>query len=560
MDKFETNYGLMSIRNRILFFAVLVTFMPSLGMGWLLNSMFYTTITEKTEQKLLFSANIIEREISHWFKQRNYDLHVFSHSFIITENISKHLESVPNKSKEIPTPPLHSRKIATYLNSLEKQFEDYTRLLVLDKEGVVIAASKPTGKKHPIQLPPNTAEQLAATNSFQGEVYLSGQNSSPHALIGVPLFSEDYENYVGFLAAEVRLQGILPLLHAALLNNNSKDVQICGALIRLQDGSHFLSTGHSPDFVTPNNVSHKIARLFESPPRLQNFLNYHGTRVVGVAVPLKIPGWGILITENYADVFARYTHSRNRNILIICSFALLIGLAAYLFAKQIITPLTALTNASLMVANGNLNITLPIQKNDELGFATKMFNEMVAELKQSHAKLQQLATTDPLTQLANRKQIMKSLFIHFEYYQRYHTEFSILMIDIDHFKKINDTYGHLAGDAVLVQISRIFQKTLRNVDTAGRYGGEEFLVILAETNGQKAKHTAERIRQAVEQHTFTYEEYSLKVTISIGVARVLKKEKNENSLISRADQALYQAKTAGRNRVVYLPTPLSSTS
>lgn len=549
----------MSIRNRILFFAVLVTFMPSFGMGWLLNSMFYTTITEKTEQKLLFSANIIEREISHWFKQRNYDLHVFSHSFVISENISKHLESVADRSMEISTPPLHSRKIATYLNSLQKQFDDYTRLLVLDKEGVVIAASKQTGTEHPIQLPPNTAEQLAATNSFQGDVYLSGPSSSPRTLIGVPLFSEDYDNYVGFLAAEVRLQGILPLLHAALLNNNSNDVQICSALIRLKDGSHFLSTSHSPDFAAPNNVSHKIARLFESPPGLQNFLNYHGTRVVGIAVPLKIPGWGILITENYADVFARYTHSRNRNILIICSFALFIGVAAYLFAKQIITPLTALTNASLMVANGNLNISLPIQKNDELGFATKMFNEMVAELKRSHAKLQQLATTDPLTQLANRKQIMKRLFIHFEYYQRYRTEFSILMIDIDHFKKINDTYGHLAGDAVLVQIARIFQETLRNVDTAGRYGGEEFLVILAETNGQKAKRTAERIRQAVEQHTFTYEESSLKITISIGVARVLKNEKNENSLISRADQALYQAKTTGRNRVVYRPDPLSST-
>lgn len=228
---------------------------------------------------------------------------------------------------------------------------------------------------------------------------------------------------------------------------------------------------------------------------------------------------------------------------------------AYLFARQIITPLTALTKGSLEVANGNLNIALPVQQNDELGFATKMFNQMVAELKLSHTKLEQLATTDALTQLANRKQIMKRLFKHFEYYQRYTAEFSILMIDIDHFKKINDTYGHLTGDAVLMQVAKIFQETLRNVDIAGRYGGEEFLVILAETSGEQAMRTAERIRQAVENHTFSFATSSIKATISIGVARILENEKDENSLVSRADQALYQAKAKGRNRVVYIADP-----
>lgn len=554
MEKIETNYGLMSIRNRILIFSVLVTFIPSFGMGWLLNSMIHATITEKTEQKLLYSANIIEREISLWFKQRNYDLHVFSNSFVISENLARHLNTENNIEQDISSPALYTKKIATYLNSVQKQFDDYTRLFVLDNEGIVIAASKQTDKDLPIQLPENTTEQIADTNFFKGDVYLTEGNSSPLILIGIPLFSKEYDTYVGFLAAEVRLQGLLPLLQAALFDTK-KEVHICGSLIRLKDGSHFLSTGHSTDFVMPENVSNKIAQLFDSPPHLQHFLNYHGTRVVGIAMPLTTSGWGLLITENYVDVFARVTRSRNRNILIICSFALFIGLGAYLFARQIITPLKALTNGALQVANGNLDVSLPLQKNDELGFATKMFNEMVTELKQSHAKLEQLATTDALTQLANRKQIMKSLLTHFDYYQRYATEFSILMIDIDHFKKINDTFGHLAGDAILMQIATIFKETLRNVDIAGRYGGEEFLVILAETSGEKAKHTAERIRQAVEQHIFTYEKYSLKISISVGVARILQNERNENTLVSRADQALYLAKENGRNRVVYIADP-----
>ncbi|MBU0960889.1 MAG: diguanylate cyclase, partial [Proteobacteria bacterium] len=551
MEKIKNNYGLMSIRNRILIFSVLVTFIPSFGMGWILNSMIHTTITEKTEQKLLYSANIIEREIALWFKQRSYDLHVFSNSFIISENLGRHLSAKNNTDTDPSDPSVYSKNIATYLSSVQNQFDDYRRLVVLDNEGVIVSASETTEMDHPIQLPENTAEQIAAANSFKGDVYFDAENNSPLMLIGIPLFSERYDAYAGFLAAEVRLQGILPLLQTALFDTKN-DLHICGSLINLHDGTHFLSTGHSTDFGSPEIITSGTAQLFDSPPQLQDFFNSHGTRVVGIATPLENPLWGLLITENHDDVFARVTRARNRNVLIICSFSLFIGLAAYLFARQIITPLRALTNGALQVANGNLNVTLPIQKNDELGFATKVFNEMVAELNLSHTKLEQLATTDALTQLANRKQIMISLSKHFEYYQRYTAEFSILMIDIDYFKRINDTYGHLAGDAVLLQMAKIFQETLRNVDMAGRYGGEEFLVILAETSGEKAQHTAERIRQAVEKHIFTFENCLIKVSISIGVARILEKEKNENSLVSRADQALYQAKENGRNQVVYI--------
>ncbi len=126
------------------------------------------------------------------------------------------------------------------------------------------------------------------------------------------------------------------------------------------------------------------------------------------------------------------------------------------------------------------------------------------------------------------------------------------MIDVDYFKKINDTYGHLAGDAVLKQLADILLKSLRNVDSAGRYGGEEFLVIVAAPAGEKAWQAAERIRRAVDNHTFTYENSSMKVKISVGLTTISHQDKNEHSLISRADKALYQAKRNGRNQVVYL--------
>lgn len=558
MEKAEKKYGLRSIRNRILIFSVLITLIPSFGMGWLLNNVMYATLSEKIEQKLFDSANIIEREISLWFKERSYDLYVFSTSFVISENYTKYLIAKQGAEKEGSGAPIYIRTIETYLTSVQKQFDDYNRLFVLDNDGSVVAVSDTGDKDHPIDLPENIAEQIDSTKYINGDVYFNEDGSVPLMLIGIPLFSEENGEHVGILAIEINLIGLLPLLKTTLYDSN-RDTQIYGSLTRLKDGHHFLSSGKSVDLESSAVMADNVMKLFDNKvPELQYFVNHEGVRVVGVLASLKQFNWGLIIVEDYQTVFARVIDTRNRNIMIVCSLGLLIGLSAYLFARQIITPLRALTKGAQQVANGDLDVRLPIHKKDELGLATTVFNKMVAELQQNQSKLEQLATTDALTGLANRKEVMKKLSEQYEYYQRYSAEFSILMIDVDNFKKVNDNYGHLAGDAVLLQISAILMGTMRNVDMVGRYGGEEFLVVLADSSEAEAEYAAERLRQAVESNTFTFEETLLKLTISIGVAKITKMDDSENSLINRADQALYQAKGGGRNQVVFLdidPSP-----
>jgi len=161
-----------------------------------------------------------------------------------------------------------------------------------------------------------------------------------------------------------------------------------------------------------------------------------------------------------------------------------------------------------------------------------------------------MATTDSLTGLANRKLIMADLVAHLEHHRRYGTDFSLLMIDIDYFKRINDSHGHLVGDAVLVQLAQVFKEILRSLDSAGRYGGEEFLIILGQIDNRQALQTAERIRQVVDQHEFVCGEVSIHATVSIGVAGALVEEGSSTGLIDRADKALYEAKAGGRNRVM----------
>jgi diguanylate cyclase (GGDEF)-like protein len=124
-----------------------------------------------------------------------------------------------------------------------------------------------------------------------------------------------------------------------------------------------------------------------------------------------------------------------------------------------------------------------------------------------------------------------------------------MMLDVDHFKSVNDTHGHLAGDAVLTNTAQTINNTLREIDCLGRYGGEEFLVILPQTDGHQATRSAERIRETVKETMTQYEDNALKVTVSIGVAVIQKTDHNENDLINRADEALYLAKRNGRDQV-----------
>jgi diguanylate cyclase (GGDEF)-like protein len=171
-----------------------------------------------------------------------------------------------------------------------------------------------------------------------------------------------------------------------------------------------------------------------------------------------------------------------------------------------------------------------------------------------HNKIKSLSVIDGLTQLYNRRHIMELFKTEFVKSTRYNSELSIVMIDIDNFKNINDTHGHLSGDLVLKMLSNIIKKSLRNIDLPGRYGGEEFLLILPETGITDAQKVAERIRDQVQNYKFkiTNGEF-ITATISLGVAVISEVEtsSNEMELIKIADSRLYHAKRMGKNRVVY---------
>lgn len=216
--------------------------------------------------------------------------------------------------------------------------------------------------------------------------------------------------------------------------------------------------------------------------------------------------------------------------------------------KSLQANLRHLTWQTQRIAQGDFS-----QRVNYMGEFSTAFNAMTQQLEEVQGQLKEArriselrADTDGLTGLHNHEYLMKTLETEIERLKRYPHPLSIIMIDIDHFKEINDTYGHQVGNAVLAEFSKTMRCEARLTDTVGRYGGEEFMVILPETDRVCALEFAERLRTLVEQAKFTQIEIS--ITISAGIASYTGQKQTE--LIRQADDRLYQAKQNGRNQIV----------
>jgi diguanylate cyclase (GGDEF)-like protein len=190
---------------------------------------------------------------------------------------------------------------------------------------------------------------------------------------------------------------------------------------------------------------------------------------------------------------------------------------------------------------------------DELLLAESVGRQMAVALENARLfrEVQLLAQTDSLTGVDSRSHFSALAEHEFNYARRYNTHVSLIMLDIDHFKHVNDTFGHSWGDVVLKQIAGVLRKSLRKADRVGRYGGEEFTILLPATGLDKIYPAAERLRQQIEELRIETELGDIQVTVSLGVVEMdAQKDENVDDLIRRADTALYAAKKAGRNRVV----------
>lgn len=231
--------------------------------------------------------------------------------------------------------------------------------------------------------------------------------------------------------------------------------------------------------------------------------------------------------------------------------ALLVSLIAGLeLTRSVTRPVGALRRGVARFAAGELSYRIDVQRDDELGELASAFNTMAAALEKSQTELTELATLDGLTGLYNHRTFYVLLRGELARAQRFNRPVSLLLLDIDHFKSVNDTHGHQAGDAILRELAQLLTRESREIDRISRYGGEEITVILPETDVDAAVVIAERLRARVEAHAFTTGSgATLRLTVSVGVASWPLHASNIQGLVAEADTAMYAAKQAGRNRV-----------
>jgi len=217
------------------------------------------------------------------------------------------------------------------------------------------------------------------------------------------------------------------------------------------------------------------------------------------------------------------------------------------FKRSIVLPLEKLTDWIEQMKSNEFSVQERSFQKDEIGIVMNSFINMADIIKKDIEELEALSTTDILTKLKNRVTLDKVLEEAHYNVNRYDTSYSIILLDVDYFKDVNDKYGHIIGDVILKEVAQVLRDNTRKSDTLGRWGGEEFMIICANANVETAFNIAEKLRKEIESKIFTKVGHK---TASFGVSAFEEKQSIEE-VLEKADQALYEAKEAGRNRVVY---------
>jgi len=296
-----------------------------------------------------------------------------------------------------------------------------------------------------------------------------------------------------------------------------------------------------------------------------------GVRLVGASAALGPTGWSVVTETEHQRVFAQAAEITSQILVVDICVILLFTVLAYKITLAIMKPIETLSEGAERIAAGQVDHQIPVPvHDDELSLLTRTFNEMMRRLRSNQLEIEedrfrlaekneelqrvneilsQLSITDGLTKLHNHRYFQDHLSREIKRVSRTHAPLSMILLDIDDFKQLNDTHGHAAGDEVLTALAAIMNDTARESDLIARYGGEEFVILMPNTDLEGALHLAEKLRMAVESTRLIIGDRMkpIDITISLGVATY---EGERREFFGEADRALYQAKANGKNCVV----------
>ena len=399
-----------SIKSKIIAFALLTTFIPSLTMGWLSYVKNRQFLDEKISQELLNVTSQASREFDVWFKERFYEVKVFSSSYVVPENLTKIslVKGTPSENRNSLT------RVRDYLKSLRAKFSFYEELLVLDARGHVVATS--SNRKTDVQLPQEWLKTAKDGDPIFGAPMWDPATGKGIMVIAQPILT-GRERLLGILAAKLNFQSVVGVLR----NYTLEDGEL---YLITQEGAVFAtSTPIAPDFMETSLGKSYIEKLYSRESAPQDYVNYRGRDVMGTLKKVPPLSWGLVVEKDKEKAYAKIIRLRNLTIALVAALLCVIGLAAYFLGLTIVSPLNRLIGGADKVARGDLEVDLPVYGGGELAFMTRVFNNMVHRLRQGreelaqvnttlrkrNKKLQELSVTDSLTGLHNHKHLMDKL-------------------------------------------------------------------------------------------------------------------------------------------------------
>ena len=394
--------------------------------------------------------------------------------------------------------------------------------------------------------------------------YKAALKSAPHISPGIPYREIKTKKWLVSISKVLiddkgRISGVISIDSSIdkikeMLKSNDKDFKSLHSFVIRPDGTIII---HNDKRFLRKNIFKIIPEKREIFKRTSGFFefSYNGTQKIAYFSFAPKIKWIIITVCDKRDIIMPVFYQILITSLIITLFSFFVGIyLTYSFSSHFLDPILQLNKRVGNIVNEEEITEHYVYPNNEIGDIAKNVEHLTErelykknlELKSKNKELEILSTTDRLTGLLNRRKMERELNKELKRAKRYNQAFSLILIDIDFFKKVNDTLGHQAGDSVLIELSMLMKETLRSTDFIARWGGEEFLVLCPNTNLKDAAYLGERLRDAVEKHKFSI---GRKTTISLGVAEY--KGQSLDDLINEADKKLYAAKEQGRNKVVF---------
>jgi diguanylate cyclase (GGDEF)-like protein len=560
----------ISLQTKILAAVLLCVTLPISLMGAYLLQRNEEVLQQKARETLSNHLFRKATQVDEWMDQRLRDVQRWSASFIVYEGV----ESLSRPGSDAVRVRLDLRD---YLESVMAHYRAYESLFVVDLQGRVVSGTSDEGLERWGQ------ELLAGNSPLRGPV-ISPLHRSERLGRPTLLILQDIQgragHVIGYFVARVDLRELETLLRTGVEVDPSPDFWLLDAhnRILLRAGSLVERPGEEPfSAPLPEPTTAPAAAVGEA--RLPDL----GPTVYGLQ-PLRGALAGTLAaTVSVSAAYKPLDEARTRVLKIALPALLLLLAGTFLVARRLLRPIERLSEGAQRVSKGDLDVHLPIQGNDELADLTRAFNEMAWRIREGRASLEQarddleranedlekgnrqleeLARTDGLTGLFNRRHFQQRMDTIMEKSEQEAQPFSILLLDLDHFKQYNDRWGHTEGDAELRRVAAQVLRAVRSTDEAFRYGGEELAVLLPACPKEQATRVAEKIRATVAAGPQKQGRFGVRTTttVSIGVATFPEDGRVARGLVDTADAALYEAKAAGRDRVVAAPGPSSKSA